>query len=130
MVKKKEKKGFCNYNQVVYGMTTVSERGQAVIPANIRKDLDISTGDRFMVLKRGDNAGLTLLKIDKMDELMFEIQQDEKIFKKVSGGDNMPTCEDCKHYNPVDEKTGNCFGVEVKADMNADDCPAKAFEPK
>ena len=34
----------------------------------------------------------------------------------------MPTCEDCKHYNPVDEKTGNCFGVEVKADMNADDC--------
>ncbi|NMC59032.1 MAG: AbrB/MazE/SpoVT family DNA-binding domain-containing protein [Candidatus Methanofastidiosa archaeon] len=130
MTKKKPKKGFCSHNQVVYGMTTVSERGQVVVPANIRRDLDIKTGDRFMVLKRGDNAGITLLKIDKMDELMFKIQQDEEFFKKVSGGENMPTCQDCKHYNPVDEETGNCFGVEVKADMDADDCPAKAFEPK
>ena len=62
-------------------MTTVSERGQAVIPTNIRKNLDISAGDRFMVLK-GDNAGLTLLKIDKMDELMFEISKMKKSSKR------------------------------------------------
>lgn len=130
MIELKKKKGFCNYNRVVYGMTTVSERGQIVIPANIRKDLDINTKDKFMVLKREDNAGLTLLKIEKMDELMFNIQQDEEFFKRVSGGEKMPTCEDCKHYKPVDEETGDCFGVEVKGDMNADDCPAKAFEPK
>lgn len=42
----------------------------------------------------------------------------------------MPTCVDCKHYNPKDEEIGDCFGVEVQADMDADSCPAKAFEPK
>jgi hypothetical protein len=39
-----------------------------------------------------------------MDELMFKIQQDEEFFKKVSGGENMPTCQDCKHYNQLMKK--------------------------
>ena len=111
-------------------MTTVSERGQVVIPANIRKDMDIKTGDKLMVLKREDNAGLTLIKLDKMDQLMLKIQHDEEFFKNLTGGEKMATCKDCKHYNSVDDETGNCFGVEVKADMDADACPAKAFEPK
>lgn len=42
----------------------------------------------------------------------------------------MSVCKDCKHYNPTSEETGDCFGVEVRGDMDADDCPAKAFEPK
>lgn len=42
----------------------------------------------------------------------------------------MATCKDCKHYEPVDDTQGNCFGHEVPADRNTDDCPAKAFEPK
>lgn len=126
----KKKKGICNYNRAVYGMTRVSERGQVVIPANIRKDLDIETGDTFIVLKRKDSAGLTLIKTDKMDNLMFKIQQDEEFFKELKGGEKMPACKDCKHYNPKDEETGDCFGVEVQADMDADSCPANAFEPK
>ena len=107
----KKDKGFCNFNRVVYGLTTVSERGQVVIPANIRKDLDIKTSDKLMVLKREDNAGLTLLKLDKMDQLMFKIQQDGDFFKKVSGGEKMPTCADCKHYKPTDDEVGDCFAT-------------------
>ena len=42
----------------------------------------------------------------------------------------MPTCKDCKFYEPVDKTKGNCFGHEVDADMDAEDCPAKAFQPK
>ena len=30
--------------------------------------------------------GLTLIKRDKMDELMFLIQEDEEFFKKLKGG--------------------------------------------
>jgi len=77
-----DKKGLCTYKRVVCGITTVSERGQVVIPANIRKELNIKTADRLLVLKREDNAGLTLLKLDKVDELMLKIQKDEDFFKK------------------------------------------------
>ena len=33
-----------------YGSVTVSERGQIVIPAKVRKDFDIKTGDKLLVL--------------------------------------------------------------------------------
>jgi len=33
-----------------YGSVTVSERGQIVIPSEARKDFDIKTGDKLLVL--------------------------------------------------------------------------------
>ena len=40
----------------------------------------------------------------------------------------MPMCKDCKFYTPIDETKGDCFGIEVPANMNANDCPQKAFQ--
>ncbi len=42
----------------------------------------------------------------------------------------MKTYKDCKFYKPIDETKGNCFGHEVSADQNAEECPQKAFQPK
>lgn len=42
----------------------------------------------------------------------------------------MATCKDCKHYEPIDETKGNCFGHEVPADRDVSECPANAFTPK
>lgn len=42
----------------------------------------------------------------------------------------MATCSQCKFYEPIDEIKGSCFGYEVPANMNADECPQKAFQPK
>lgn len=42
----------------------------------------------------------------------------------------MATCKDCKHYQPVDESQGDCFGHQVPADRDASQCPTNAFEPK
>jgi len=42
----------------------------------------------------------------------------------------MKTCKDCEFYKPIDETKGNCFGHEVPADQNAEECPQKAFQPK
>lgn len=42
----------------------------------------------------------------------------------------MATCKDCKHYQPVDDSTGNCFGHEVPAGRDTEECPAKAYAPK
>jgi len=77
--------GICSKRRIVYGIVTVSEKGQIVIPVDARRDLDIKTGDKFIVLKRKDEAGLTLIKLDKMDELIYMIQEDEDFFKKLRG---------------------------------------------
>jgi hypothetical protein len=42
----------------------------------------------------------------------------------------MATCKDCKHYQEIDETKGNCFGHEVPADKDTNECPAKAFTLK
>ena len=44
-----------------YGSVTVSERGQIVIPSEARRDFDIKTGDKLLVL--GDlEKGIALAK--------------------------------------------------------------------
>lgn len=42
----------------------------------------------------------------------------------------MPSCKECKFYKEIDEAKGDCFGHEVPADMDADNCPQKAFVPR
>jgi len=42
----------------------------------------------------------------------------------------MPKCKDCKFFEPIDETKGNCFGYQVSAEMDADKCPTKSFQPK
>lgn len=34
----------------------------------------------------------------------------------------MVECKDCKFYKPIDDSKGNCFGHEVAANLNADNC--------
>ena len=75
-------KGTCSKMRIVYGMVTVSDKGQIAIPVDLRTDLELEKGDKLMVLKRKDEAGFTLLKIDKMDDLMHKLQEDGEFFKK------------------------------------------------
>lgn len=77
------KKGICVHGRIFYGMATVSEKGQIAIPIDIRRDLNIKNGDRLLVIKRRDDAGLILLKQNIMDDFMIKIQDDDKFFNKV-----------------------------------------------
>lgn len=78
-------KGTCSKMRIVYGMVTVSDKGQIAIPVDLRTDLDLKKGDKLMVLKRKDEVGFTLLKIDKMDDLMHKLQEDGEFFQKERG---------------------------------------------
>lgn len=52
-----------------YGSVTVSERGQIVIPADARKDFNIKTGDKLLVL--GDlETGLWIATFNIMQKMM------------------------------------------------------------
>lgn len=37
-----------------FEVTTIGERGQVVIPQLLRKEMGVTKGDKFMVLRRGD----------------------------------------------------------------------------
>jgi AbrB family looped-hinge helix DNA binding protein len=55
--------GFPPKGKHIFGMVTVGEKGQIVIPAKARKIFNISTGDQLVVLGDEDQ-GLALLKTD------------------------------------------------------------------
>ncbi|MFQ6066660.1 MAG: hypothetical protein ACE5K3_05225 [bacterium] len=45
----------------------------------------------------------------------------------------MAKCRECAHYEPVDEKKGRCFGVEISGDRDPKDsekCGGRFFEAK
>ena len=65
-----------------YGVITVSDKGQIAIPIDVRRELDIKTGDRLIVIKRKDNAGIILLKTEKMDTLIEKIRDDDNFFAR------------------------------------------------
>ena len=89
-------RGVCSKQRIVYGVVTVSEKGQIAIPVDARRDLDIKAGDKLLVLKRKDEAGLVLIKLDKMDELMFLIQENEDFFKRLKEVIKMSEKYTCK----------------------------------
>ena len=70
-----------------YGVVTVSDKGQIAIPIDVRRELDIKTGDRLIVIKRKDNAGIILLKTEKMDSLIEKIRDDDSFFAQGNKGD-------------------------------------------
>jgi AbrB family looped-hinge helix DNA binding protein len=59
-----------------FGMATVGERGQIVIPAEARKKHRINTGDKLLIMGTPDTKGLMLVKIDAMREFMTTIMQE------------------------------------------------------
>jgi AbrB family looped-hinge helix DNA binding protein len=53
-----------------FGSATVGERGQIVIPLEARKRLDISPGDKLLVMAHPKGPGLVVCKIDGMREVI------------------------------------------------------------
>ncbi len=58
-----------------YGDTAIGEKGQVVIPAELRKKFGIATGDRFFVMagEKMGAWGLILVKADVLSRVVDEI---------------------------------------------------------
>lgn len=61
-----------HFNFKNYGFTTIGERGQVVIPKEIRKSMKIKPGDKFMVFSH-DNTGISFIKPEKFDKIIKEM---------------------------------------------------------
>ena len=67
-----------------YGATTIGERGQVVIPADARKDLDLIHSTKLMVFSGGPiGDGVLLLKADTVSEMLTRANQMLSGFKDI-----------------------------------------------
>ena len=53
-----------------YGVTTVGERGQVVIPAEARRDFGIKAADKLVVLGSHNKGGLMITKAETLTEFL------------------------------------------------------------
>ena len=77
----KSKKISCLEERVV-GTAVLGERGQLVVPKEIRERYNLQTGDHFMVMGHG-NSPIVLVPVKQMHEFLSHIQKDiEQLIKK------------------------------------------------
>jgi AbrB family looped-hinge helix DNA binding protein len=64
-----------DFQEKIYGSTLVGARGQVVIPAEARKDLGISPGDRLVVLGKMNKA-LGMIKAEELTKILDRLMGD------------------------------------------------------
>lgn len=55
-----------------YGSVTVGERGQIVIPAEARNELEIRPGDKLLIMRHPDHEALMVTKLEAFREFLDE----------------------------------------------------------
>jgi len=63
----------CKRTNPFRGVITVSEKGQIVIPQDLRENLSIERGDKLIVLQRKDGQGFTVLKESILAETFSDL---------------------------------------------------------
>jgi len=58
-----------------YGSTTVGEKGQVVLPAELRRDLEIKTGEKLavLVLKKRGMEGIIMVKSKALNYIIEKL---------------------------------------------------------
>ena len=67
----------------VFGSMVVSPRGQVVIPANARKELDIDSGDTLLACGSPHGQGLLLLKVEAVEQMLGLMSAQLSSFEKL-----------------------------------------------
>jgi antitoxin PrlF len=69
----------------VESVVTVDERGQMVLPKDLREKAGIKAGDKLAVVSWGQNNGVTCLALIKVDDLSSLVKQMlGPLFKEMS----------------------------------------------
>jgi len=65
----------------VYGAVTVGERGQVVIPAQLRESFGVKTGDKLIVFSKPGEV-ITLIPAEQFNEFLNHMTQMRAKIKK------------------------------------------------
>lgn len=58
-----------------FGAATVGERGQVVIPAEARHEMDIKAGDKLLIMRHPELPGLVIAKFEDLKGFIDDFQQ-------------------------------------------------------
>lgn len=64
-----------NVNDCFYGAVTVGERGQVVVPADARHELDIKPGDKLVIMRHPFADGLIMARFQEMRDMLEDMQR-------------------------------------------------------
>ncbi|MEQ1821607.1 MAG: AbrB/MazE/SpoVT family DNA-binding domain-containing protein [Fimbriimonadaceae bacterium] len=70
-----------------YESVTVGERGQIVIPAEARADMNFQPGEKLLVLKHPVHQGLVVFKIGALQGFMDELQRTLDMAQEIADED-------------------------------------------
>lgn len=57
----------------ILGTATLNEKGQLVIPAEARADLDLKAGSRLVIMRSPDKPALVLLKAEEVESMIKDM---------------------------------------------------------
>ncbi|MCP4132467.1 MAG: AbrB/MazE/SpoVT family DNA-binding domain-containing protein [bacterium] len=58
-------------DQIVFGVVKVNNKGQVIIPVDLRNELGIKEGDQLVAAKTKDGDGVLLLKMKALNEMFL-----------------------------------------------------------
>ncbi|MBN1534857.1 MAG: AbrB/MazE/SpoVT family DNA-binding domain-containing protein [Spirochaetes bacterium] len=56
-------------DKTLYGVVTVSSKGQIIIPVGLRKELGINDGDQLYIMKN-DRNDIVLMSVERMEGIL------------------------------------------------------------
>ena len=68
-----DKKKIIKQNEFI-GWGTVSSKGQISIPANIRRNLNIKTGNRLLIIMRKNKDGVNFIKEESVGSYAISVE--------------------------------------------------------
>ena len=71
------------HDKKLFGTATVGTKGQVVIPATAREELGINKGDRLYVLGSPIKGVIMLLKEDKLEKFIEQMNLQVETFKTL-----------------------------------------------
>jgi len=77
-----------------YGVTTVGERGQVVIPAEARRDFNIKPADKLVVLGSHNKGGIMITKAETLTQFLSKTIGMMTRFEEMLKADIKPPLKD------------------------------------
>lgn len=72
----------------LYGTATVGTKGQIVIPADAREELNIKPGDRMYVMNAMHGSGIVLLKEEMLESFVQQMTEHIESFRALTKDNN------------------------------------------
>jgi AbrB family looped-hinge helix DNA binding protein len=64
-----------DWSHAFFGTATVGEKGQVVIPAEARAEMNMQPGDKLLIMRHPVHAGIMLFKFDSVKEFVDDFQR-------------------------------------------------------